>query len=207
MRLRSRFLDWIGPTGIYPITDRSLSGLSLADQVAKLGEQGIGLVQLRDKDLGSDDFFREAEQALLVARQRNMKVIINDRVDIAVTLKADGVHLGQDDLPVGAARQLLGDDAVIGLSTHTVPQAQEAVNLPLDYVAIGPVFVTRTKKHPHPVVGLQGVASVRQVIGDLPLVAIGGITRPNRESVRAAGADAVAIISDLWQTQLRKTSQ
>jgi len=156
------------------------------------------LAQLREKDLSSADFYREARQVMAFARQRNIKIIINDRVDIALALGADGVHLGQDDLPVEAARRLLGNDVLIGLSTHNLDQAQRAARLPIDYLAIGPIFPTRTKDSTNPAVGLSGLAAVRSAVPNLPLVAIGGVKEANRRSVLAAGADAVALISDLW---------
>ena len=127
-----------------------------------------------------------------------VKVIVNDRVDIALCAGADGVHLGQDDMPPHAARTLLGEKAVLGFSTHSVGQAVEAVrHLPIDYIAIGPIFATTTKENPDPVVGLEGLRQVRSAIGDFPLVAIGGITRRNATEVFAAGANSVAVISDL----------
>ncbi len=124
-------------------------------------------------------------------------MIINDRVDIALALGAPGVHLGQDDLPPEAARKLLGDEAIIGYSTHNVAQAIAAANLPIDYIAIGPIFETGTKKNPDPVVGLDGLRAVRDAIGDRALVAIGGITVENAPSVIEAGANSVAVISAL----------
>jgi thiamine-phosphate pyrophosphorylase len=132
--------------------------------------------------------------------------MINDRVDIALALQADGVHLGQDDLSPSVARSLLGEGAVIGFSTHNVEQAQAAANMPVDYIAIGPIFATATKADPDPVLGLDGVRRVRDVIGGIPLVAIGGITVQNAANVISAGADAVAVISALLKdpTQIRE---
>lgn len=182
---------------LYPITDRRLSGLSHAEQVARLCEGGARLVQLREKSLSPRDFFREAEEALRVARTRGAKLVINDRADIALALGADGLHLGQDDMPPEAARALLGADAIIGFSTHSVEQAIAAARLPVDYVAVGPVFATQSKENPDPVVGLEGVARVREVVGSLPLVAIGGIDAGNAPSVLDAGADSLAVIGAL----------
>jgi len=135
---------------------------------------------------------------MLVARHRGIKIIINDRVDIALALKADGVHLGQDDLPVEAARRLLGNDIVIGLSTHNLAQAQQAADLPINYLAIGPIFQTSTKNSANPVVGLVGLTAIRRSVPGIAIVAIGGINAGNRDAVIGAGADAVAVISDLW---------
>ncbi|HEX3559929.1 MAG TPA: thiamine phosphate synthase [Pyrinomonadaceae bacterium] len=182
---------------LYAITDRRLSGLSHAEQVARLCEGGARLVQLREKHLSPREFYREAEAALRAARACGTKLIINDRADIAQALGADGVHLGQDDVPPEAARSLLGTKAVIGFSTHGLEQAVAAARLPVDYVAIGPVFATSSKENPDPCVGLEGVWRVREAVGLLPLVAIGGITPQNARSVLDAGADSVAVIGAL----------
>ena len=182
---------------LYPITDRRLSGLSHAEQVARLSDGGAGVVQLREKNLSPREFYREAEEALRVARARGVRLVINDRADIALALGADSVHLGQDDMPPGAARSLLGDKAIIGFSTHSVAQAIEAARLLVDYVAIGPVFATSLKENPGPAVGLEGVARVREAVGQARLVAIGGINEENARAVLDAGADSVAVISAL----------
>ena len=183
---------------LYPITDRRLSGLSHAAQVARLIEGGAGFIQLREKHLSPREFYREAEDALKIARERGVRLVVNDRADIALALGADGVHLGQDDMPAAAARSLLGERAIIGCSTHSVEQAIEAARMPVSYIAIGPVFATVSKEKPDPVVGLEGVRRVREAVGrSMPLVAIGGITRDNARSVLAAGADSVAIIGAL----------
>ena len=184
-------------TRVYPITDTRISGISHADQVSLLADAGATFVQLREKNVPALDFYNEAKAALAVARQRGVTLIINDRVDVALALGADGVHLGQDDLPPEAARKLLGDDAVIGYSTHNVAQANAAANLPVDYIAIGPIFETGSKANPDPVVGLDGLRSVRYAIGDMRLIAIGGITEENAKAVVDAGADAIAVISAL----------
>ena len=126
-----------------------------------------------------------------------MRLIINDRVDIALALGADGVHLGQDDLPPEAARELLGPDVIIGFSTHNIDQAIGAARLPVDYIAIGPIFATLSKENPDPVVGIDGLRRVREQASHMPIVAIGGITERNARSVIEAGADAVAVISAL----------
>ena len=114
-----------------------------------------------------------------IARANDVKIIINDRVDIALALKADGVHLGQDDLPPAEARKILGEKAIIGFSTHNFEQALQAVKLPINYLAIGPVFATQTKENPDKTIGLESVEKVREAIGDFPLVAIGGISQEN----------------------------
>jgi thiamine-phosphate pyrophosphorylase len=183
---------------IYPITDRRLSGLSHAEQVKLLIAGGARFIQLREKHASPREFYDDAEKANAIARSNNVKILINDRVDIALALKADGVHLGQDDLPPEYARQILGDNAIIGFSTHSVSQAIAAAKLPVDYIAIGPIFRTSTKENPDETVGPGGLTAVRNAIGDLPLVAIGGITSANLVDVLKAGADSCAIISDLF---------
>lgn len=183
---------------VYPITDTQISGLSHAEQVALFAESGATLVQLREKRAPALQFYEAAKAALAVAAERGVQLLINDRVDIALAVGAAGVHLGQDDLAPDVARRLLGNDAVIGYSTHSVAQAIEAAILPIDYLAIGPIFGTSTKENADPVVGLEGLRAVRSAIGNLPLVAIGGITRENIAAVVEAGADSAAMISGLW---------
>jgi len=179
---------------IYPITDTRLTKLSHTEQVEKLIAGGAKFIQLREKHASPKDFYEDAKAALEIARRNSVKIIINDRVDIALALKADGAHLGQDDLPPEKARQILGEKAIIGFSTHSLSQAAEAAELPIDYIAFGPVFATRTKENPDEIVGVKGVRKVRETIGDFPLVAIGGITAEKSAAVFEAGADSLAII-------------
>jgi thiamine-phosphate pyrophosphorylase len=182
---------------IYPITDARLTKLSHAAQVEILIDGGATLIQLREKRASPKDFYEDARAALEIARAASVKIIINDRVDIALALKADGVHLGQDDLPPEYARKILGEKAIIGFSTHSVAQAVEALKFPVDYLAIGPIFATQTKENPDEVVGIEGVEKVREAIGNFPLVAIGGVNSENFGKVLRAGADSVAVIGDL----------
>ena len=195
------------PPKIYPITDRAISGLSHIDQVRLLIDGGAKLIQLRDKSAPAGEFYDAAVETIAYARERGVKVIVNDRVDIALVSGADGVHLGQDDLDPTDARKLLGDDAIIGFSTHSLEQARAASGFPVDYIAIGPIFATSTKTNPDPVVGIEGLRTVRSSIGDLPLVAIGGITRENAAPLFEAGADSVAVISDLLSRRDEITSR
>lgn len=205
--MSSNFLAALAGTRLYSLTDRQLSGLSHAEQVLQLSDGGATLVQLREKILSPSEFYSETEAALRVARARGLKIIINDRVDIALALKADGVHLGQDDLPPGAARHLLGPAAIIGVSTHSLKQAQLAAEWPVDYIAIGPIFATSTKLGADPLVGLAGLHLARRATGSIPLVAIGGITCDNSESVLSAGADAIAVIGDIWDSAGQAVTQ
>jgi thiamine-phosphate pyrophosphorylase len=185
---------------IYPITDVRLSKLSHLEQVRRLVEGGAQLVQLRDKHSSPEEFYRSALEVMEFARAEGVNIIINDRVDIALAVRADGVHLGQHDLPPVQARKILGQDALIGFSTHSTAQVLGAIDHPIDYLAIGPVFQTVSKENPDPVVGLEGVEKVRAAIGDFPLVAIGGIGFENAGDVLRSGADSVAVISALLKT-------
>jgi thiamine-phosphate pyrophosphorylase len=178
---------------VYPITDVELSGLSHAEQVRLLSLGGASLIQLREMRMPALEFYEQAK----AAQQAGVQLIINDRADIALAIGASGVHLGQDDLSPEAARKLLGPQAVIGYSTHNVDQAISATKLPIDYLAIGPIFSTSTKSDTAPVLGLDGLRTVRRAIGAFPLVAIGGITLTNARAVIDAGADSVAVISAL----------
>lgn len=187
------------PSGarVYPITDVHLTGLSHSEQVARLIDGGATLIQLREKQLSPQEFFLQADEAVRFAHQHGARVIINDRVDVALAVKADGVHLGQDDMAASGARELLGHKALIGLSTHNLAQAVRAIAQPIDYIAIGPVFTTTSKTDPDPALGLEGIREVRRLVGEFPLIAIGGITRDNAPVVFDAGADSVALISAL----------
>ena len=182
---------------VYALTDVQLSGFSHAKQIELLSFGGATLIQLREKQLPALEFYEQAKAAVVVAQRSAVRLIINDRVDVAISVGAHGVHLGQDDLPPVAARKLLGETAIIGYSTHNVDQALEAVTLPIDYLAIGPIFQTTTKTDTSPVLGLEGLRAVRSAIGDFPLVAIGGITHTSARAAIEAGADSVAVISAL----------
>jgi thiamine-phosphate pyrophosphorylase len=184
---------------IYPITDRLLSGMTHAEQVRELVRGGARFIQLREKHAPSGRFLDEAREAVAAAAEFQAKIIINDRVDIALMSGAAGVHLGQTDLPPAEARRLLGAEAVIGYSTHSVEQAVEAKRMPVDYIAVGPVYPTDTKEDTEPVVGIAGVADVRNAVGDVPLTAIGGITHDRIAEVLNAGADSIAVISALYR--------
>ena len=184
---------------IYPITDTRLSGLSHAEQAERLIAGGARMIQLREKHLSPRDFYASALEVMNVAADRSI-VIINDRVDIALAVKASGVHLGQDDVSPAQARAILGADAIIGVSTHTIEQVIEAARLPVDYIAFGPIFGTSSKAASEAVVGLAGLAKARKAAGKLPLVAIGGIDGSNLGQLFETGADSaamiVAIVSD-----------
>jgi thiamine-phosphate pyrophosphorylase len=163
---------------------------------------GARFLQLRAKTMPGDAFLATASAVVQLAHRHHARVIINDRADIARLAGADGVHVGQDDLPPPAVRVLVGDAAEVGLSTHTIEQVERAVLEPVSYVAVGPVFGTATKVTGYARIGLEIVreAAARTRAKGLPLVAIGGITLENAVSVLQAGAASVAVISDLLTT-------
>jgi thiamine-phosphate pyrophosphorylase len=160
---------------------------------------GVRIVQLRAKHLTGGPMFDLAVRVGARCRAAGAMFIVNDRADVARLAEADGVHVGQTDLTPPDARRVVGDAAVVGVSTHNDAQMREAMAWPVDYVAIGPVFATSSKHQPDPVVGLDGVRRARIIADErgLPLVAIGGITAERAPDVIGAGATAVALISDL----------
>ncbi|MBP7377226.1 MAG: thiamine phosphate synthase [Pyrinomonadaceae bacterium] len=182
---------------IYPITDTQFSGLSHTEQARRLIEGGARIIQLREKYASPLDWFDDARAAAKLCRQNDVVLIVNDRVDIAMAIDADGVHLGQTDLPPVAARRLLGKVPIIGYSTHSIVQVRDALEFDIDYLAFGPIFSTTTKADPDDIVGIDLLREVREIAGRLPLVAIGGIDLNNAASVLAAGADSIAVISGL----------
>ena len=179
---------------VYVVLDRAAArGRSLDDVLAAVIEGGCRMVQLRDKESPSGRLLPLAERLLARARRAGVTFVVNDRVDLAVAVGADGVHLGQDDLPARLARPLLRPGMVLGVSTHDVAQAHAARDAGADYVAVGAMFATTTK----PDFQLVGPGLVRKLRPDIrvPLVGIGGITHDNVADVIRAGADGVAVIS------------
>ena len=193
------FLKALNGTRVYPLTDRHVSGLSHEQQVLTLSSSGARIIQLREKELDVREFYGEAAAAISAARPLGVRIVVNDRVDIARAIKADGVHLGQDDLPPAAARQILGNDAIIGVSTHNLEQVKLAAGMPVDYVALGPIFPTVTKQSSDTPVGLDAVSKARELLGNIPLVVIGGITEANGRQLLDVGSTALAIITDCWK--------
>ena len=184
---------------IYPLTDAVLSGFPHAEQVAALIEGGARFIQIREKSSPSDEFYRAVLDCMETAKPTGTRIIVNDRVDIVMAAGAHGVHIGQTDLPPTEARKLLGDEAIIGVSTHSIEQAKLALETPVDYIAFGPVWSTSTKENPDPVVGLQQLSEVKRLAGRVPVVAIGGVNESNLVATLSAGADSAAIISDLYR--------
>ena len=192
-QLRNQF----GKTPLYCILDTALRpGLAPAELLDALLAGGGRVIQYRHKGRFGRRHFDDCCAMAVRVHQAGGLFIVNDRADVAALCEADGVHVGQQDLSPEKARALLGGGKIIGYSTHNREQAARAAGLPVDYIAIGPVFATQTKLNPDPVVGLSLVSEVRGMT-TTPLVAIGGITLENAASVLAAGADAVAVASDL----------
>jgi len=183
---------------LYPILDtESLAqrGLSVAAAAAAFLDGGAGILQIRHKGHWSREIFDAARDVARLCREAGAELVINDRADFAMLLKA-GLHVGQDDLPPRECRRLLGSEALIGFSSHNSGQLAAAGGEPVDYVAVGPVFATASKRNPDAVVGAEEVRRLRGLI-DKPLVAIGGITLENALDVLRAGADSVAVIAGL----------
>jgi len=183
---------------VYPILDtESLErcGISLPVAAAAWLEGGAGILQIRHKGHWSREIFTAARQVARLCRESGASLIVDDRADFAVLLEA-GLHVGQDDLSPRDARKLLGSDATLGFSSHNMSQLVAAGGEPVDYVAIGPVFATASKRNPDPVVGVAEIHRCRSLV-EKPLVAIGGITLENASDVWAAGADSVALIGAL----------
>jgi len=175
----------------------------------ELLEGGASLVQYRNKS-GQTRAMLSQGRELRRLVQDGTRLIMNDRTDLCLAAGFDGVHLGQNDLSPAAARQIFeksgSPDLWIGFSTHNRDQLDRAAQLPVDYVAVGPVFTTGSKANPDPVIGLEGVRQARQITAK-PLVAIGGITRQNCKSVLEAGADAVAVIADVVESPRKATEE
>ena len=166
-----------------------------------LGEAFLGggatFIQIRAKQMASGPLLRLVERLVTAAHPHGARIIVNDRVDVTKLSGAAGVHLGQDDVPVAVARAMLGPAAIIGLSTHSLRQVDEALGRPVTYIAVGPVFGTRSKDTGYDAVGLDFVREASRRAGGLPVVAIGGITLATAPAVLEAGATSVAVISDL----------
>jgi thiamine-phosphate pyrophosphorylase len=177
----------------YAVIDPALRPeLPLAELAQRLAGAGVRLVQLRAKRASSRELLAMARE-LQAALPAECLLIVNDRADVAALAGAAGVHLGQDDLPPDAAREILGPGRLIGFSTHNEEQVKAAATAPVDYLAFGPIFATTSKDKPDPIVGCEGLKKVR-TLTKKPLVAIGGITPENAGQVIEAGADSVAVI-------------
>ncbi len=182
---------------LYPILDAGYfpNALALVTAAEELASAGVTLIQYRNKSGNAREMLDQARE-LRTHLGSSVRLIMNDRADLCLATDFDGVHVGQDDLSPESVRKIIGPDRWLGVSTHNPEQLLEADLTSADYLAIGPVFATSSKEKPDPVVGLEGVRRARALTRK-PLVAIGGITRQNAASVIEAGADSVAVISDL----------
>ena len=181
--------------GLYAIIDNSLTpSVSNIEIAKKVLAGGAGILQLRGKGLSSKELLEQAREIREIAREAGAIFIVNDRADVALLADADGVHLGQDDLPIAQAREILGREKLIGLSTHNLKQAIKAEFEGAAYIGFGPVFGTTTKADAEEAKGLQALREIRKSV-NIPIVAIGGINIENVIDVISAGADAVAVIS------------
>ena len=184
----------------YPIVDTGAAlarGLDPVEVAAEVLDGGARILQFRHKAFLSRQVFTWLEQIAGLARQAGAMLVVNDRADLAKLFGA-ALHVGQDDLPPSVARRVVGPKGVVGYSTHNEAQLRAAMQEPADYVALGPIFGTATKENPDATVGIPELRRLRPLAASRPLVAIGGITRANALEVRAAGADSVAIVADLF---------
>jgi thiamine-phosphate pyrophosphorylase len=182
---------------LYAIADAGFGNpVELARQ---LFDGGARLVQIRNKQASAAELLRQVEEIIPFVPS-GARLIVNDRLDVALLSQAHGVHLGQDDLPAEHARRILGNAAIIGVSTHNLDQAVVADGLPVNYIAIGPIFATTSKHNPSPVLGLEKLQEICKAVRK-PVVAIGGITVERAPEVYGAGASSVAVISDILKAK------
>lgn len=180
---------------LYLVTDRGLSlGRTHLEVIKEAVAGGVTMVQLREKDLESGEFYREAMQIREFLRSRGCPLIINDRVDIALAVDADGVHVGQEDLPLAVVRKMLGPGKIVGVSVFTPEEAREAEAQGADYLGLSPIFMTATKPELVRQIGFEGIAPIRQAT-KLPLVGIGSMNETNAFEVVRRGLDGVAVVS------------
>ena len=184
---------------LYVIADPNLMGEDFEKKIQDTIHNGATVIQLREKNSST---LRFLERALMLKEIISKKTlfIVNDRVDIAIASQADGVHLGQDDLPVPVARQILGEDKIIGVSTHSIKEAQRAEEEGANYIAIGPIFSTQTKPDSGPPKGVSIISQVKKKV-HIPVIAIGGINKENVQEVLKAGADGIAVISAVFKSE------
>lgn len=189
---------------LYLVTDRSLSlGRPLTEVVEKAVAGGVTMVQLREKDASTREFYNLAMQLKVCLKQYNVPLIINDRLDIALACNADGLHIGQSDMPYDVARRLLGKDKIIGISVERVQDAIDANCLDVDYIGISPVFGTQTKIDTAMALGIDGVREITH-ISEHPAVGIGGINAVNAQEIIKAGADGISVVSAIMSAESPK---
>ena len=181
---------------LYVILDAALLTISETECAEKLAAAGVRLLQYRNKRASARELFESSKRLSALLMPQGVTFVVNDRADVALAAEAGGVHVGQEDLGAEAARSVIGDGKLLGVSTHNLEQFKQAAATSADYVAVGPVFSTSTKANPDPVVGIELIRQVRSLT-DKPIVAIGGITLERAAEVIRAGADSAAVISDI----------
>jgi len=181
---------------LYVILDAALLTVPETECADKLAKAGVRLLQYRNKKASARELFASSKQLASLLTPKGVTFVVNDRADVAMAAEASGVHVGQEDLRAEAARSVIGPGKLLGVSTHNLEQFQAAIRTSADYVAVGPVFSTSTKANPGPVVGIEFIRKVRPLTGK-PIVAIGGITLERAAEAIQAGADSVAVISDI----------
>jgi thiamine-phosphate pyrophosphorylase len=191
--------------GICFITGQETDTLSFEEMTLRALQAGVKWVQYRDKERSRREIYEELLRLMGIAKKFDATLIVNDHPDIALAADADGVHLGQDDLPVKEARKIMGKNRIIGISTHTVEQARDADRDGADYIGFGPVFHTTTKDAGRP----KGIEMLREIKRQvrIPVVAIGGITTENIRPVLEAGADAVAVASAMLRGDIEENTK
>ena len=182
---------------LYAVTDRAWVGTkSLYEQVKEALENGVTCVQLREKELNESDFLKEVKQISTLCKEYKVPFIVNDNVNIAIACKADGIHIGQEDMELTSVRKLVGEDMIIGVSAHTVEEAIKAQEGGADYIGIGAVFATSTKTDVD-VLSFDTLKSICEAV-DIPTVAIGGIQKDNICKLKKSGIDGVAVVSAIF---------
>jgi len=181
---------------LYVILDAALLTIPETECARQLADSGVRLLQYRNKSASSRGLLEASERLATMLTPRRVIFIVNDRADVAFLAGANGVHVGQEDLDVEAARSVIGADSLVGVSTHNRKQFQQAAATSSDYIAVGPIFSTSTKANPDPVVGTDFIRQVRPLT-DKPIVAIGGMTLERAAEALEAGADSVAVIGDI----------
>lgn len=190
---------------LYLITDTKLSGLTHTQIARQALKAGIRIIQLRDKDMPKRDIYKEAAAIKKMTQKFGAVLIINDHIDIALAVGADGVHVGQQDMPVKEARKLMGTKKIIGVSTHDIRQAVRAEKEGADYIGFGPMFHTDTKDAGKPK-GLNELGRVKRRVA-IPVIAIGGITRENVSAVLNSGADKCAVASGILSGDIAENTE
>jgi thiamine-phosphate pyrophosphorylase len=181
---------------LYVILDAALLTIPESDCAEELVDAGVRLLQYRNKRASARELFERSKRLSSSLIPQGVIFVVNDRADVAWAAGASGVHVGQEDLEARAARTVIGTEKLLGVSTHTLEQFEQAAGSLADYIAVGPVFATSTKANPDPVVGIELIRRVR-LLTDKPIVAIGGITLERAAEVIQAGSDSVAVVSDI----------